>query len=70
MATKLTRREAAAAALSASVALAQPPVPSPALPANSDEELKAARALLRDNAEQMERVPLPMPTEPAVHFKP
>jgi hypothetical protein len=68
---KLTRRQAAAA-ISASVtalAQAQPPASTPRLPANPGEELQAAMSLLRDNAEQLARFPLPMSTEPAVRFK-
>ncbi len=68
---KLTRREIATA-LSASVVLrAQtpaPPVPqNPAL--SPDDELKAARDAIRQNSEQLAKFPLPMSTEPAVHFK-
>jgi hypothetical protein len=40
------------------------------LPANADEELKASRAQLRDNADQLDKFPLPMSTEPATTFKP
>ena len=68
MATKLTRREIAAALSVSVTALAQTPQ-APPLPANPDEELKAAIALIRDNSDQLAKFPLPMATEPAVHFK-
>jgi len=68
--TKLTRRQAAAALSIPVMALAQAPQSlTPSLPANSEEELNAARAVLRDNSDQLARVALPMSTEPAVHFK-
>ena len=69
---KLTRRQAAAA-LSASIAAlgqAQPPASTPRQPENPGEELQAAMSLVRDNAEQLAKFPLPISTEPAVHFKP
>jgi hypothetical protein len=47
---------------------AQPP--TQALPANPDEELKASRAQLQDNAGQLDKFPLPMSTEPATIFRP
>ena len=40
------------------------------MPANPDEELKASRAQLRDNADQLDKFPLPMAAEPATTFKP
>jgi len=54
------------------VLLARPQTPTPtqALPANPDEELRASRAQLRDNADQMDKFPLPMTAEPATIFKP
>jgi hypothetical protein len=67
MRTKLTRRQLAAAALSAPALLAQ--APSPPLPQSADEELKAARDQNRQVAEQLAKFPLPMATEPATHFK-
>jgi hypothetical protein len=66
MRTKLTRRQLAAA-LSVPALLAQ--APSPPLPQNADEELKAARDQNRQVAEQLAKFPLPMATEPATHFK-
>lgn len=63
---KLTRREVAAA-LSASAALrAQAPAPAPQ---NADQELKAAREAIGQNSAQLEKVPVPMSVEPAVHFR-
>jgi hypothetical protein len=66
--SKVTRRELAAAlstgALSASaVALAQ-------VEPSADDELKAARAQLRENADQLDKFPLPMTAEPATTFRP
>ena len=66
--SKFTRRELAAAlsagALSTSVVvLAQ-------APPSSDDELKTARNQLRDNADQLDKFPLPMTAEPATTFKP
>jgi hypothetical protein len=45
------------------VALAQNPAPAP------DDELKAARDTIRQNAEQLSKFDLLMSTEPAAHFK-
>ena len=68
---KLTRREIAAALSASAVLLGQtpaPPVPqNPAL--SPDDELKAAREAIHQNSEQLAKFPLPMSTEPAVHFK-
>ena len=68
---KFTRRELAAALSTSAVLLARRkrPLPQP-LPANPDDELKASRAQLRDNADQLDKFPLPMATEPATTFKP
>jgi hypothetical protein len=70
--SKFTRRELAAALSTSAVLLARPQVqpPAPALPANPDEELKASRAQLLDNAGQLDKVPLAMAAEPATIFKP
>jgi hypothetical protein len=70
--SKFTRRELAAALSTSAVLLARPqaPTPPPAIPANPDEELKAARAQLRDNADQLDKFTLPMETEPATKFRP
>jgi len=70
--SKFTRRELAVALSTSAVLLAQPQAqPAPqALPANADEELKSSRAQLRDNADQLDKFPLPMPAEPATTFKP
>jgi hypothetical protein len=73
---KFTRRELAAGLSTSAVLLARPQAqPSgqsqaEALPANADEELKASRAQLRDTADQLDKVPLPMSTEPATIFRP
>jgi hypothetical protein len=70
--SKFTRRELAAALSTSAVLLGRPqaqPQTQP-LPANPDEELKATRAQLHDNAEQMDKVPLPVAAEPATTFKP
>jgi hypothetical protein len=66
--SKLTRRELAAALSTSAVLLAQPQAQP--LPANSDEELKASRAQLRDDADQLDKFPLPMSAEPATTFRP
>ncbi len=64
----ITRRELAAA-LAAPALLAQTPISSGPLPPNADEELAATRELNRQNISQLAQFPLPMATEPAVHFK-
>jgi len=68
MTRRFTRREIAAAVASSAVLAAQSPNPPP-LPQNADEELKAARDMIRQNLEQIAKFPLLMTTEPAVHFK-
>ncbi len=70
--SKFTRRELAAALSTSAVLLARPQAQAPplALPANPEEELKAAQAQLRDNAGQLDKFPLPMDAEPATTFKP
>ncbi|HTC36657.1 MAG TPA: hypothetical protein VK724_24965 [Bryobacteraceae bacterium] len=70
--TKFTRRELAAGLATSSVLLVRAqgqPAPAP-LPATPDEELKATRAQLRDAADQLDKFPLPMSTEPATTFHP
>jgi len=67
MTRRFTRREIATA-LAATGALAAQSS-NPPLPQSPDEELKAARDLLRQNLDQIARFPLLMTTEPAVHFK-
>jgi len=64
---KFTRREIATALSTSAALLAQ--TPSPPLPQNPDDELKAARESNRQNSEQLAKFPLPMSTEPAAHFK-
>jgi hypothetical protein len=66
--SKFTRRELAAALSTSGILLARPQAQP--LPANSDDELKAARAQLLDNAEQLDKFPLPINAEPATIFKP
>jgi hypothetical protein len=56
----LSRRQLAAVLTGAAAAQAQTP---------SDPDLEAARQLQRVAAQTIARVPLPMTTEPAVHFK-
>jgi hypothetical protein len=75
--SKLTRRELAATLSTSAVLLARPqaapqtqPLPANPLPTNPDDELKASRAQLHDGAEQLDKFPLPMPTEPATTFRP
>lgn len=69
--SKLTRRELAAVLSTSAILLGQPPANSPAGPPSSpDDELKAAQAQLRDNAEALDKFALPMATEPATMFKP
>jgi len=74
--SKFTRRELAAALSTSAVLLARPQVQPPAQaspaspPASPDDELKAVRAQLRDNADQLDKFPLPMAAEPATIFKP
>jgi hypothetical protein len=70
---KFTRRELAAGLATSTVLLAQPPsqpVPaSPPVPPGPDDELKAALAQIHDNAEQLDKFPLPMSAEPATKFQ-
>ena len=58
----LTRRDLALvlAVPAALTGQAQPPV----------DELEASRAQIRQNAERLAKVELPLTTEPAVHFRP
>lgn len=63
---KLTRRQIAAG-LPAAALLAQ--APAPPLPQNADEELKAARDAVRQNAALLDKFAVPVSTEPAVHFR-
>jgi hypothetical protein len=64
---KPTRREIAMALSGSAVLLAQAPAPS--LPQNADEELKAARDVIRENSQELAKFNLPMAIEPDVHFK-
>jgi hypothetical protein len=69
---KFTRRELAAALSTSAVLLARPQdqPKAQALPDNPNDELKASRAQLHDNADQLDKFPLPMSAEPATTFKP
>jgi hypothetical protein len=69
---RLTRRELGATLATSAALLAQPQGQSQtqALPATADDELKASRAQLRDGADQLDKFPLPMSTEPATTFRP
>ena len=67
MAAALTRRQLAAAALSASALVGQ--APSPPLPQNADEELKGARDQNRQISEVLRKFPILITAEPAAHFK-
>jgi hypothetical protein len=63
---KITRRALVAIAGSAA-ALAQTMAPAP--PAAQDEDVAKARARLGAIAAQLEKVKVPIFTEPAAHFK-
>jgi len=64
---RFTRRQVATALVTSAALTAQSPnVP---LPRSPDEEIQAARNLVRQNLEQLAKFPVPMATEPAVHFK-
>ncbi len=65
MEQRITRRSLVTVVAALPVA-AQPP-PAPSTPA---DELKAAQAQNRANAELLAKVTLPMSTEPATRFKP
>jgi hypothetical protein len=66
--SKLTRRELAAA-LSTGALAAQGTVRAQ-VQSSADDELKISRDQFRSNADQLDKFPLPMATEPATHFKP
>jgi len=63
----MTRRKLGAALIAPGVLLAQ--APPPAIPANREEELNAAREQNRRNAEALVKVRVPMAVEPAFMFK-
>lgn len=67
MSIKLTRRETVLGLSASAVLVAQ--TPSPPLPPSPDEELKAVRDQIQQNLQQLDKVPMPMSAEPAVHFK-
>lgn len=62
---KLTRRQLAVAVVSAA-AMAR----TPQTPADSADELQAARQRIKANGEALAQQPVPMATEPAFQFKP
>jgi hypothetical protein len=64
---RFTRREVATALVTSATLSAQ--TLNAPLPQNSDEELQAARNLVRQNLGQLAKFPLQMSTEPSVHFK-
>jgi hypothetical protein len=64
---KITRRSLAGVVAGASLLAQSPAVPP--IPSTPEEELTAARNGLKANADQLAKVPLPMSTEPAAHFK-
>jgi hypothetical protein len=66
---KVSRRKLLLAA--AVTASAQAPAQAPTTPApqSADSELEAAKTQQRGRAQIIARVPLPMTTEPAFHFK-
>ena len=69
---KITRRRLAAVlapAVLASAAPAQTSASSADAAANPAEELRLARERIRNNAGALEKVRLPMATEPAFQFK-
>jgi hypothetical protein len=70
--SKFTRRELAVALSTTAIAFGRPQAQAQPQPpaANSEEELKAARAEVRDNAEQLDKFALPLSAEPATTFKP
>lgn len=59
----ITRRELAAV-LAATAASQMQGAPQP-----EDEETRSAHDALKDNAQQLDKIPLPMATEPVCHFK-
>lgn len=61
MTSRVTRRQLTAVLALPAALLAQNP--------KADEELKAAREQLRQAADMLAKVEIPMATEPAVHFK-
>jgi hypothetical protein len=64
-----TRRELAAALSTSAILLARPQS-QPSVPATPTEEMAASQAQLRDNADQLDKFPLPMFTHPATIFRP
>jgi hypothetical protein len=64
----VTRRKLAQM-LAAGVPIAAATAQTPA-PAEADDDLKIQRDQMRNNAQQLAKVALPMATEPAVHFRP
>jgi len=64
----ISRRQLAGVILASTAVAQAPPPPTPA-PQSGDSELEAAKSQQRVRAQIIARVPLPMTTEPAFHFK-
>ena len=62
---KMTRRQLAAAMVSAAAVTAQTPLPA----ASPGDDLEAARNRLKTNRDALAQVQVPMATEPAFQFK-
>jgi len=68
---KLTRRTILTSAIPALAVAQSVPVPAPASSAaSSPDYIAISAAQYKRNAEAIAKVPLPMETEPAFHFKP
>jgi hypothetical protein len=63
----ISRRQLAGVILAGTAVAQAPPPPTPAQ--SGDAQLEAARSERRVAAQIIARVPLPMTTEPAFHFK-
>ncbi len=64
---KITRRKLAAVLASSAAA---PVIVTAQAPASADEETQSAHDQLRTNAETLQKIKIPMATEPPFHFKP
>jgi hypothetical protein len=64
---KLTRRQLVAT-LAPAAALAQNPATPAASPATPADELKAAQSRLKANSDALNKIAVPMDTEPAFQF--
>ena len=67
MKNQMTRRQLAGAML-ATAAAAQTPAPAPAAPSTPAAELAAAREQNQHTAESLDKVAVPIATEPAFRF--